>query len=92
MAFRARLVGGRPSLGPSGGGEVPRARTVPAVLDRTGFGRCADGEVGDCPSSFMVTPGGVVVVGGREYDQTHKNGEYQIPRGWQGSFQVKCFR
>ena len=58
MAFRARLVGGRPSLGPSGGGELPRARTVPAVLDRTGFGRCADGEVEDCPSSFMATPGG----------------------------------
>lgn len=60
MAFRARFVGGRPSLGPSlePGGELPRALTVPMVFVRAGLGREVDGEVEGWASSVMVAPVG----------------------------------
>jgi len=55
IAFRARFVGGRPSLFCSpdipDGGE--RLRTTPAVVDLRGFGRGAVGEVAEVVGGLM---------------------------------------
>lgn len=53
MAFRARLVGGRPSL--SLEGEEARGCTMPAVLfDLDAFGRGAEGRTVGEPIVFSI--------------------------------------
>ena len=61
IAFRARFVGGRPSLFCSPdvpGGE--RLRTTPAVVDLRGFGRGALGEVEEVAGGLMSGSSGAI--------------------------------